>query len=232
MVVRSHEVSKWGRFVPEQLVPFLVVVIVLTVVPGPDTALGLRNSLRGGSSAMWWTGLGVCSGIFVHAAASVAGLSAILAASASAYTAIKLAGAAYLFWLGASTLWKIWRDRHQVSDPAAVAPAAAPGVRLGRRTAFRQGFVSDLLNPKIALLFLTLLPQFIGSDEPRALTSFVLTLVFVGVALVWWRLTSWLAGALRKALARDRVRRTLEATTGAVMVLLGIRVAFENAARS
>ena len=231
LVVRSPEMSEWGRFVPEQLVPFLVVVIVLTVVPGPDTALGLRNSLRGGSSAMWWTGLGVCSGIFVHAAASVAGLSAILAASASAYTAIKLAGAAYLFWLGASTLWKLWRDRHQVCDPAAVA-AAAPGDRLDRRTAFRQGFVSDLLNPKIALLFLTLLPQFIGSDEPRALTSFVLTLVFVGVALVWWRLTSWLAGALREALARDRVRRALEATTGAVMVLLGIRVAFENAARS
>lgn len=217
---------------PEQVVPFLVVVIVLTVVPGPDTALGLRNSIRGGSSAMWWTGLGVCSGIFVHAAASVVGLSAILAASASAYSAIKIAGAAYLFWLGASTLWKIWRDRHQTSDPAAVAATSAPGGRIDRRTAFRQGFVSDLLNPKIALLFLTLLPQFIEPDEPRALTSFVLTLVFVGVALVWWRLTSWLAGGLRKALARDRVRRTLEATTGAVMVLLGIRVAFESTARS
>lgn len=81
---------------PEQLLPFLLVVTVLTVVPGPDTALGLGNSLRGGSTAMWWTGLGICSGIFVHATASVIGLSAVLAASASAYTVVKTAGAAYL----------------------------------------------------------------------------------------------------------------------------------------
>ncbi|GAB2734460.1 LysE family translocator [Salinifilum aidingensis] len=217
---------------PGQLVPFLVVVIVLTVVPGPDTALGLRNSIRGGSAAMWWTGLGVCSGIFVHAAASVVGLSAVLAASASAYAAVKIAGAVYLFWLGASTLWKTWRDRHRGHD--ATALVAAPGETTGidRRTAFRQGFISDLLNPKIALLFLTLLPQFIEPGEPRALTSVVLTLVFVSVALVWWRVTSWLAGALGKALARDRVRRSLEAMTGVVMVLLGIRVALESAARS
>lgn len=73
-----------GGVIPEQLLPFLVLVVVLTVVPGPDTALGLRNSLRGGSTTMWWTGLGVCRGMFVHAAASVVGLSAVLAASGEA----------------------------------------------------------------------------------------------------------------------------------------------------
>lgn len=213
---------------PEQLLPFLLVVIVLTIVPGPDTALGLRNSLRGGSTAMWWTGLGVCSGIFVHAAASVVGLSAVLAASASAYAAVKIAGAAYLFWLGITTLWKTWRDRDRVPPSSDLAELSDETAHLDRRTAFRQGFISDLLNPKIALLFLTLLPQFIGPQEPRALTSVVLTLAFVAVALTWWRLTSWLAGALRKALARDRVRRSLEAVTGTVMVALGVRVALEG----
>ncbi|TDD81444.1 LysE family translocator [Saccharopolyspora karakumensis] len=223
---------------PEHLLPFLVVVVVLTVVPGPDTALGLRNSLRGGSTAMWWTGLGVCSGMFVHAAASVVGLSAVLAASAEAYAVVKLAGAAYLLWLGASTLWKTWCDRHQYAS--ALGARSGDGVRIDRRaafrqgfvidrrTAFRQGFVSDLLNPKIALLFLTLLPQFIGPTEPRALTSVVLTLVFVAVALLWWRLTSWLVGAIRKALARDNVRHTLETTTGAAMLLLGTRTVLDT----
>ncbi len=139
---------------------------------------------------------------------------------------VKLAGAAYLLWLGASTLWKTWRDRRQPAS--ALGAGSADGVGIDRRTAFRQGFVSDLLNPKIALLFLTLLPQFIGPTEPRALTSAVLTLVFVAVALLWWRITSWLVGAIRTALARDTVRRTLETTTGAAMLLLGTRTALET----
>jgi len=210
---------------PEQWVAFLVVAVVLTVVPGPDTALGLRNSLRGGSTAMWWTGLGVCSGIFVHAGASVLGLSALLAASSQAYAVVKLAGAGYLCWLGASTLWKSWRRSDSGPVPGEFEPAAG---RVRRWAAFREGFVSDLLNPKIALLFLTVLPQFISPEEPRVPTLAVLTLVFVGVALVWWRVTSWLAGALRNALARDRVRTAVERATGAVMVALGLRVAFEN----
>ncbi|MEU6696417.1 LysE family translocator [Pseudonocardia sp. NPDC046786] len=102
---------------PPQLVPFVLVVIVLTVVPGPDTALGLRNGARGGSSAMWWTGLGACSGLCVHAAASVIGLSALLAASAETYTVVKVAGAAYLVWLGVSTLWSTRRRRDPVPLP-------------------------------------------------------------------------------------------------------------------
>ncbi|MFD0488400.1 LysE family translocator [Saccharopolyspora spinosporotrichia] len=138
-------------------------------MPGPDLALGLRNSLRGGTSAMWWTGLGCCSGLLVHAVASVVGLSALFAASAQAYMVLKLAGAAYLVWLGGSTLWKSWRNRH---EPVALDLPAAPKTAIDRRTAFRQGLVSNLLNPKIILLFLTLLPQFIspgsrGSSPPR-----------------------------------------------------------------
>ncbi|GAA2794639.1 LysE family translocator [Saccharopolyspora taberi] len=209
---------------PSQLIPFLLFVIVLTLVPGPDTALGLRNSLRGGSSAMWWTGLGCCSGLLVHAVASVVGLSAVFAASARLYTAIKIAGACYLVWLGATTLWKSWRHRGEVPEVEVRAPAG----RIGRGTAFRQGLVSNLLNPKIILLFLTLLPQFIAPDEPRAETSAVFTLVFLVVAVVYWRLASWLVGGLRTLLTRRRIRLLLERVTGGVMVALGLRVAVEG----
>ncbi|QUH03073.1 LysE family translocator [Saccharopolyspora erythraea] len=210
---------------PSQLVPFLLFVIVLTIVPGPDLALGLRNSLRGGTTAMWWTGLGCCSGLLVHAVASVVGLSALFAASAQAYMVVKLAGAAYLVWLGATTLWKSWRHRH---EPVALDLPAAPKTAIDRRTAFRQGLVSNLLNPKIILLFLTLLPQFISPGESRIVTSAVLTLVFLVVALVWWRVTSWLVGAMRAVLTRKRVMQVLERVTGGVMVALGLRVAVES----
>lgn len=216
---------------PAQLVPFLLFVIMLTIVPGPDTALGLRNSLRGGSTAMWWTGLGCCAGLLVHAAASVIGLSALLAASAAAYTAVKLAGAGYLVWLGASTLWKSLRHRHRPAPPPSETPeaaATATGTALTRRTAFRQGLVSNLLNPKIILLFLTLLPQFISPGEPRVATSTALALTFLAVALVWWRLISWLVGGMRKLLARRRVVVALERLTGGVLLAVGLRVALDG----
>ncbi|MEU6130149.1 LysE family translocator [Saccharopolyspora sp. NPDC047091] len=212
---------------PAQLVPFVLFVIVVTVAPGPDMALGLRNSIRGGSTGMWWTGLGCCAGLLVHAAISVAGLSALLAASAVAYTALKLGGAAYLVWLGATTLWKSIRNRHEAPAAALPEPQAA-GEVLTRRAAFRQGLVSNVLNPKIILLFLTLLPQFISPGEPRALTSMVLTLAFLGVALVYWRVASWLVGGMRTLLSRRKVKLVLERATGTVMIALGLRVAFES----
>lgn len=222
---------------PSQLVPFLLVVIVLTVVPGPDLALGLRNSLRGGTRAMWWTGLGCCTGLLVHAAASIAGLSALLAASATAYTVVKTAGAAYLVWLGASTLWKSWRHRHDAPETGDTGmlrrernqpDTRSPDLTVTRRAAFRQGLLSNLLNPKIVFLFLTLLPQFVSPGEPRIATSMQLTGVFVGVALVWWRLTSWLVGNLRELIARRRVRLVLERLTGGLMVALGLRVVLDG----
>ncbi|RCW45235.1 threonine/homoserine/homoserine lactone efflux protein [Halopolyspora algeriensis] len=213
---------------PDQLLPFLLLAVLITVAPGPDTALGLRNSLRGGTSAMWWTGLGCCSGLLVHAAASVAGLSALLAASAAAYTVVKIAGAAYLVWLGASTLWKSWRHRNNPLG-AAVEPtgAAQDPARSGitKRAAFRQGLISNLLNPKIIILFLTLIPQFVSPEEPQAMTSIVLALSFLAVGLTWWRLASWLVGSLQRFVTRHRVRLTLERLTGTAMVALGLRVA-------
>lgn len=210
---------------PAQLIPFLAFTIILTIVPGPDIALGLRNSLRGGTTAMWWTGLGCCAGLLVHAAASIVGLSALLAASAAAYTVVKIAGAAYLVWLGATTLWKSLRHRNAPATPLTLPESTT----LTRRSAFRQGLVSNLLNPKIVLLFLTLLPQFIAPGEPRVATSVTLTAAFMVVALAWWRVASLLVGSLRTVLTRGRVKVALERLTGGVMVALGLRVAIDGA---
>jgi threonine/homoserine/homoserine lactone efflux protein len=220
--LRAAATAYSGR-VPAQLLPFLVVVGVLTVTPGPDMALVLRNGMRGGVPVAWWTGLGCCSGIAVHATAAVIGLSALLAASATAFTVVKLVGAAYLVYLGLSALW------HSRRNPG--APQAAAGlapVTVGRGTAFRQGMVSNLLNPKIALIFLSLIPQFVSPGEPAFATTAVLAAVFLGLALLWWRLFSFAVAGLGRLLSRPRVRTAFERATGAVLIGLGARVALTD----
>src|SRR5918999_5207186 len=101
---------------PDLLLPYLGVIAVLTITPGPDMVLVLRNGIRGGPGAAWATGLGCCAGIAVHAALAVLGLSAILAASSEAFTVVKLAGAAYLVFLGAQALWGTFRGRGELRE--------------------------------------------------------------------------------------------------------------------
>lgn len=207
---------------PAQLLPFLAVVAVLTLTPGPDMALILRNGVRGGARMAWWTALGCCTGIAAYATASAIGLAALLAASATAFMVIKLAGAAYLVYLGSMALW------HSRKRPEALTPTEAPAPVLGRKAAFRQGLLSNLLNPKIALIFLTLIPQFVSPGEPAFQTTAVLAAVFLGIAVVWWRVFSLAVGALGQALSRERVRLAIERITGTVLIGLGLRVALTS----
>lgn len=206
---------------PEQLWPFLAVVAVLTLTPGPDMALVLRNGVHGGARIAWATGLGCCTGIALWAAVSAVGLAAVLAASATVFTVVKIAGAAYLVYLGAMALW------HSRRRPAAEAATETPEPAPDRVMAFRQGLVSNLLNPKIALIFLTLIPQFVSRGEP-AFTTAVLAGAFLGVAVLWWRVFSLAVGALGRVLAHDRIRNAIERLTGVVLIGLGVRVALAD----
>lgn len=207
---------------PEQLLPFVLVTGLLTLTPGPDMALVLRNGMRGGAQDAWWTGLGCCTGISFWAATSAVGLAAVLAASATAFTFIKLLGAAYLVYLGVMALVHS-RRRSAASEETAVSRSREAA--LGRRTAFRQGLLSNLLNPKIALIFLTLIPQFVTPGEAPLPTTSILAATFLGMALVWWRVFSLAVGALGRFMSRDRVRTMVERATGVVLVVLGVRVA-------
>jgi len=207
---------------PDQLIPFLAVVAVLTLVPGPDMALVLRNGVRGGATAAWWTGLGCCTGISVYALTSAVGLAAVLAASATAFLVIKLAGAVYLVYLGAMSLW------HARKGSGDLAAASGTTSHLTRRVAYRQGLMTNLLNPKIALIFLTLIPQFVSKGEPALATTTFLAVTFLVIAVLWWRVFSLGVGALGRVLARDRVRTWIERVSGVVLIGLGVRVAFSR----
>jgi threonine/homoserine/homoserine lactone efflux protein len=199
---------------PDLLLPYLAVIAVLTITPGPDMILVLRNGIRGGSPAAWATGLGCCAGIAVHATLAVLGLSAILAASSEAFTVVKVAGAAYLVWLGLQALLGAGRLD---TEP-----------REERGSYFRQGLLTNLLNPKIALLFLTLLPQFVADGEPRVATTALLAAIFLAIAVVWWRAFSLAVGPLGRFLSRPRVVAWFDRGTGVLLVGIGVRVAFER----
>jgi threonine/homoserine/homoserine lactone efflux protein len=208
-----------------QLLPFLAASVLITVVPGADMALITRQVLLGGPRLAQRTIMGNLTGIAVHGAALAVGLSALLVASATAYTVVKLAGAAYLVWLGVQTILASRRPA-PVAEIADGAPEDTGPISPGR--AYVQGLVSTVLNPKPALFFLTFIPQFIDPDGSVLAQTLFLTGIHVVVGLVWLTIYAHLVDRARQLLTRDRVRRLLERSTGAVLVALGVRVAVER----
>jgi len=205
--------------VDERLLAFISVSIVVVVVPGPDMALIARNVVRHGRSAGFATSVGICTGILGWGLAAGFGVSALLATSAVAFTALKLAGAAYLIYLGITTL----RDR---GGPAVAGTNGE--AQLPRRRAFLQGLLSALLNPKLGVFFLTLLPQFIAPRDPATLRALQLAVLFDLIGLTWLLAYSAMLGAIGAALDRPGPRRLMRWLTGTVLVGLGARVALER----
>jgi threonine/homoserine/homoserine lactone efflux protein len=206
--------------VTEALLPFIGVAIAVVVIPGPDMSLVARNVFRHGRAAGYATSLGICTGILVWAVAAALGIATILATSSVAFTILKFAGAVYLIYLGISTL----RSRDDVASDGASASPTLPA-----RQAWLQGLVSSLLNPKLGVFFLTLLPQFIAPGEPAALRALQLALVFDSIGLAWLLLYSAMLAAIGDALGRSGPRRFIRCVSGTVLVALGIRVALERA---
>jgi len=212
----------------EQLQLFLVGSILITVVPGADMALVMRQVFIGGTSLAQRTIFGNLTGLVVHAVALAAGLSALLATSAEAYTVVKLAGAAYLVFLGAQTLLAARRRDAEALEAAATGAAVAARGVPSPRTAYFQGVISTVLNPKPALLFLTYLPQFIDESRPVLPQIAFLAGVHIVVGLIWMTLYAHLVARARRTLTRSDVRRWLERVTGVVLIAFGLRVAIEQ----
>ena len=201
-----------------QLAAFLGVSLVVIATPGQDTALTIRNTLLGGRRSGIFTAAGVSVGQACWTLAASAGLAALLQASESAFLALRLGGAVYLVFLGLQALVGAMRGRGERLTGGVSVP------RLASAKAFRQGLVSNLGNPKMAVFFVSLLPQFGHSF----LALVALGLVFCTLTFAW--LTGYAAVVARAGdfLRRPRIRRALEGVTGAVLVALGLRLAAER----
>ena len=202
-------------------VVFLAVSTVLIITPGPDMALVTKNAVLHGRRAALATSLGVNVGLSVWTLASALGVASLVRTSAVAFTALKLIGAAYLIWLGAQALAAA---RRGWSVPSGRPEARRMGAALG----FRQGLLSNLANPKIAVFFTSLLPQFIGSTRSVLVPFLTLGGLFVLMTLVWLCTYALVATQVSEVLKRGRVKSALDRLTGIVLIGLGVRLATEH----
>lgn len=195
---------------------FVLSGLLLNVSPGPDTFYILSRTTSQGWRAGAVAALGIGSGCFVHIVAAALGLSALLAASATAFTVLKWVGGAYLVWMGITML----RNTAQRLEPGDV-----PQQRLGR--VFAQGFATNALNPKVALFFLAFLPQFITPDAPnKALAFLFLGCVFNFNATLWNLFVAWSAARIAGSVKDSRTVRTwINRSIGGVFIYLGVRLA-------
>ncbi len=203
---------------------FLVAVVLISASPGPAMALILRRAALGGFRAAVPTVLGLEIGLYVWALLAAAGFAGLVAASETAFLVLRVVGAVVLLWLGSQALRAAWRERRAGRSAAGAAVAAAPH-RRGWWVGLGEGVVVQLANPKAAVFMIAFYPQFVPADRPLFATTAVLALVQVALETA---LYLGLAAGVARAGAwfrRPRVRMWLEATSGTVLVALGLRVA-------
>jgi threonine/homoserine/homoserine lactone efflux protein len=202
------------------LVAFCAAATLLTITPGLDTAMVLRSAVAGGPRQAIATAIGIGLGCLAWGAAVAFGLGILLTASAIAYTIVKWAGAAYLLCLGVKLLL---HPPTGIDDDAPLAPGA-----VGRGEALRRGLLTNLLNPKIGIFYVTFLPQFVPPGYDVALFSFGLACVHVVIGTAWFALLIAVTAPLNRQLRKPAVVRTLDRATGAIFVAFGVKLALSS----
>jgi RhtB (resistance to homoserine/threonine) family protein len=201
------------------LLPFLALSVLLILIPGPDTAVVTKNALLGGRRSGVLASVGVSIGLTVWTVAAAFGIAALLRASAIAFLVLKLAGALYLIWIGLQML----RARDFLSGTADGLRRPVRGVR-----SLRQGLLSDLGNPKIAVFFTSFLPQFVRGNGSAFLSLMLLGGIFAALTLLWLAAYAMIVGNASALMRRPQVRKALDRFTGVVLIGFGVRLAFEH----
>jgi len=199
------------------LASFTVAATLIVLLPGPDTLVVVRSIMRGGRRKGITTALGNLCGLTVWVCAAALGLAAVLRASEVGYDILRIAGATYLLWLGVQA----WRNRGRIED----APRGRGGV-LG--TGFFAGLLTNLLNPKVGVFFVTFLPGFVPRGDSVGLTSLLFGAIFVALTAIYWVVLLGLAGTVTAWMNAPRIRRRLDTITAAILVGFGAKLVTES----
>ena len=205
-----------------QVAAFAGVIALGALSPGPDFAIVVHRSAVSGRAHGMATAVGIAAGVFVWSIAALTGVATLLATSATAFTVVKLAGAGYLGYLGVRALVAAVRHRGEILTQ----PSSGHTTTL--LAAFRQGLLCNIFNPKAAVFFVALMPQFLRPDATAA-DTLTLAIVALAVVLFWFVVLANVVSALRRFLTRPHVRRTIDALTGTALIGLGLRLAATRA---
>lgn len=204
-----------------EILAFVGLCLILAAAPGANLAVVLRCASLGGQRAAVGASIGLTLGKIFWAIASLLGLAALLAASATAYQTLRLAGAAYLVWLGVQTLLSARRRSIEVTQAAAAEPREALSLKGG----LRRGLLGDLLNPKVGLFYTTVFPQFIGPGDAAVTVATVLLMAHATVLMTWYPGVSYLMSRAGKALKSPQLAKILDRVMGSILIAMGIRLA-------
>jgi len=200
--------------------------ILLIILPGPDTAIATKNTLTVSRKGGLQTILGSCCGLLIHTCAAVIGLSAIIVKSAYIFAVLKYVGAVYLCYLGIKTLWTLRTIRTQspvVDDVGSIE------YKYSHQSCFKQGFLTNVTNPKVAVFFLTFLPQFVDGNSGTFFPFLIMGLIYTALTMLWFIFYVYLLDRISAFMKKPSTKAVIEGLTGAILIAFGIKLALEKA---
>lgn len=202
---------------------FLIMCIFLIILPGPDTAIATRNTLTNGRTEGFKTIFGTCCALLFHTLAAVVGLSAIIVKSAFLFSVFKYVGAVYLVYLGFKTLWAL-----RIKKAATTTEMTVKG-KYESKSCFKQGFLTNILNPKVAIFFLTFLPQFVDSGSNTFIPFLIMGITYSVLTAIWFLFYIYLLNQISTFMKKPKTQTFIEGITGTILIGFGIKLALEKA---
>lgn len=201
---------------------FLIAITILTITPGLDTALVIRNTTRGGEKDGFITNIGICSGLFFHASLSAVGISLLLSQSPQLFQGVKMIGALYILYLGVQGL------RHSFSATAKDPETINVNGSFKATKSFREGLLSNALNPKTAIFYLAFLPQFINPEYSAFMQSLLMAAIHFVIAMCWQAFISRMIVTAQKRFDGGKTQLMMERLTGVVLIGLAVKLLMED----
>jgi threonine/homoserine/homoserine lactone efflux protein len=207
---------------------FAVVAGLVTIIPGLDTALVVRTAVTQGRRRGFAVAFGISTGVLIWGAAAAAGVSALLVASQLAYDAVRAAGAVYLVWLGTAMLWRTWKRRGTAHRDATGSQPVSPRLQESALRSWLRGTTTNLLNPKVGVFYVAMLPQFIPAHASHLFMGLVLAGIHDAEGITWFTMLISAAHLARRFLDSSRAHKVMDRITGTVLIGFGLKLALSS----